>query len=79
MKKEKLLRILGDNLTRIRKEKGLTQEELADKIGVAKQNISRIERYGAMPTAYTLHKISKALDVPVDEFFNTIVVEKVDV
>lgn len=54
---------LGRNIQTIRKQKGYTQQELADQVGINFQNLSKIERGVNLPTFETLEKIMKALDV----------------
>lgn len=59
----------GKTLSRIRKEKGLTQEELAFKSDLEYSQISRIER-GIINTSISqVYKIAKALDIEVTELF----------
>lgn len=50
-----------DTIRRRRIELALTQEELAQKAGVAQPAISNIERYGRVPRLDTLYKIIRAL------------------
>ena len=52
-------------LKKIRKEKGLTLDELADMTGVSKSMIGEIERGGTNPTILTLWKIADGLKVPL--------------
>lgn len=54
---------LADNLKRIRKSKGLSQQDLADKLNTSKQVISRYERGERDPKTDMLFKLSDALDV----------------
>ena len=54
-------------LAEIRKEKGMTQVELADKVGVGKSAVCHWEKDGILPTATNLKAIAKALDCTVDE------------
>lgn len=61
---------LGSKIFTLRTKSGLTQEELAHRIGKDKQFINRYELEGANPTAYNLYKLSKALNVSVDELLN---------
>ena len=59
--------MLSDNLARIRKEKGLTQEALAVKLNVVRQTVSKWEKGVAVPDADTLCNIADALDVSAEE------------
>lgn len=56
-------RLVGDNCARIRKERGLTQEELAERSGLTQQYLSDLERGKRNPTIVTLYEISQALGV----------------
>lgn len=59
----------GKNLARLRKKKGLTQAELAEKIGVDKRTISKIEVGANYPTFTNLEKISQFFHAsPIDLF-----------
>lgn len=65
----KLLKDFGNHLRRLRKEKNLTQEKLAFKIGVEISQISRIER-GLLNTSISMaFEISKALDLDLKDLF----------
>ncbi len=55
-------------LKRIRKAKGLTQEQLAEKVGVSGQAVSKWE-INSFPDAQLLPEIAKALDVTIDELY----------
>lgn len=60
----------GNNLKHLRESKNLTQERLAELIGVEYQTISRIET-GLYFTSYdNLQKIAKVLDVNISDLFN---------
>ncbi len=69
MEKSEILKIIGQNIKRIRLEKGLTQVDLVGKIEaqIDTTNISRIEKGRTNATIHTLFRISKALDVPLSE------------
>ena len=54
---------IGENIKRIRKEKGLTQKQLGELCGLADSAIRRYENGGANPKRETLKKIAKALDI----------------
>jgi transcriptional regulator with XRE-family HTH domain len=52
-----------------RERVGLTQAELADRIGKALETVGSIERGKSAPSFETLNDLSEALGVPVREFF----------
>ncbi len=56
-------------LTRIREERGLSQQGLADASGVNKATINQIERGRRSPNVETLEKLAAALSVEVADFF----------
>ncbi len=57
--------MFGDNLKEIRKTKGYTQEELAIKLNVVRQTVSKWEKGLSVPDVETLSKIAEILDVDV--------------
>lgn len=59
--------MLNENLAKIRKEKGLTQESLAIKLNVVRQTVSKWENGTAVPDADTLCRIAEALEVEVSD------------
>lgn len=61
---------LGARIQEIRKSKNLTQEVLAEKIGIDKPNLSNIECGKRFMTADTLEKIAEALNVEEKELFD---------
>lgn len=60
----------GQRLYEIRNRKGLTQQELATKMGTSKRIISYLERQAKNPTVEMIRKISDALEVPQRVFFD---------
>lgn len=56
----------GENLKKIREEKNMTQQNLADKLYVTRQAISRWECGARYPDLITAKKLSHILDVSVD-------------
>ncbi len=52
-----------------RVEKGLTQEELAEKIGVTRQTIGLIEKEQYNPTITLCLNLSRVLDKTLDQLF----------
>lgn len=57
--------MLSENIKTIRKSKGLSQEELAVKLNVVRQTISKWEQGLSVPDADMLISISEALETPV--------------
>ena len=72
---------LGEKILELRKKKGLSQEELGDKINVTRQTISNWELNETSPNPEQLKKLSQELHVSIDELLDNdikdIVVEKV--
>lgn len=56
-------KLVGRNFARIRREKGLTQEEVEARSGFSQQYLSGLERGHRNPTVITLFELAKALDV----------------
>jgi len=57
---------LGDNLKRLRTDRGMTQGDLSNKSGVGLAQISKLERNKADPALSTLYKLMSALDCSAD-------------
>lgn len=55
---------ISAQISKERKKKGLSQQALAEAIGVAKSTIGRIEAGMTSPNTATLYKISSVLNVP---------------
>ncbi len=58
---------LSKNVANLRKEKGVTQEILAEFIGVTKASVSKWETGQSMPDVLILPKLASFFDVSVDE------------
>ncbi len=56
----------GANVRRIRKEKGLSMQNIADKLNCSMQAVSQYERGTRKITLETAKKLAAALDVPLD-------------
>ena len=69
---KEIFKIIGQNIRRIRLEKGFSQEELAFKIQSARNYIGCIERTEKFPSFLTLYKISKALECDITEIISNI-------
>ena len=57
---------LGERIASLRKKKRLSQRDLANKLFVTRQAVSRWEHDGGMPDAGTLKALSEILGVTVD-------------
>ena len=58
---------IANKLLRLRKEKGLSQEQLAQKLGISRQAISKWERAEASPDTDNLIELAKHYDISLDE------------
>ena len=58
---------IGKRIAHLRKEKGLTQEELAQHMGISPQAVSKWENDQTCPDISALPKLSRLFDVTVDE------------
>ncbi len=67
--------MLNENIKAIRKSKGLSQEELAVKLNVVRQTISKWEMGLSVPDSDMLISISEALEIPVSTLLGETVVE----
>ncbi len=57
------------NLKKYRQLKGLTQEELANIVGVRRETIMRLESAKYNPSLKLAIDISRAVDTPIEEIF----------
>lgn len=67
----KMIENFGGNVARLRKEMGLSQTELAEKIGVQKQTISNIERGIRYPTFESLEKFATVFHATPIQLFGS--------
>lgn len=65
MSKKKILISFGDRVREVRKEKGLSQEELSFKADLHRTYIGMIERAEKNITLTNIEKIAKALEVDI--------------
>ena len=68
--KKKLLRKVGKQIVKLRKEKKLSQTELGYLCDLDRQAMNRIEKGGTNPTTFTLAKICSALSISLKELFD---------
>ena len=60
---------IGGNIAKFRKEKGFTQDELGEKLGVTNQAVSKWETETSMPDVMLLPEIAKALGVSLEMLY----------
>lgn len=65
----KQLKALGNRIANVRRERGVTQEQLAEKTGFTSITIGYIEQGRRSPRIATVFKIAECLKVPVAELF----------
>ena len=61
--------MVGENLKKIRADKGLTQEEVALRSGLSQGYINQLESGKRMYTQKSLEQIAAALDISITDFF----------
>lgn len=63
------MRTIGERIAELRKQKGMTQEELASVIGVSAQSVSKWENNTTMPDILLLPVIADIYGVTIDELY----------
>lgn len=61
---------MGEIICALRKEKGMTQRDLAEKLNVSDKAVSKWERNVACPDINTIPKLAEVLGVSVEEIMN---------
>ena len=61
---------LGRNIFTKRKEKGLSQNQLAEKLDISREHLAKIETAKRCVSLGLLIDISEVLDIPVKDFFD---------
>jgi len=67
--KEKILVTFGERVRKLRKDKGLSQEQLAFKANLHRTYIGMIERAEKNITLLNIEKIANSLDVEISQLF----------
>ncbi len=57
--------MIGDKIRELRKKRGMTQEELAERVNVVRQTVSKWEKNLSVPDADILQRLCDVLDVDV--------------
>ncbi len=66
----KILEKLGQNLKKYRLKKGLTQEFLAEKVGIHPTYVGKLESGKNNPSIKMLYKITRTLEIKLPELFD---------
>lgn len=61
----KMIKMLGDNLKKLRQSRGLSQEEMAGKLNVVRQTVSKWEKGLSVPDSEMLMEIARQFEIPV--------------
>lgn len=64
------VQLVGRKIRRLRKERKLTQSELASRIGIQQSDLSRMEKGEYRVSLDTLFKILAEFDISIGEFFD---------
>ncbi len=72
-----LSRILGNRIRKLREERSISQQNLAEMCNIEKSNMARIEAGRTNPTLFSLYKICSALKITLAELvdFDTKLIE----
>ncbi len=68
--------MLSENIKNLRKEKGMSQEELAVKLNVVRQTVSKWEQNLSVPDSEMLIEIAEIFEVPVSRLLGETIKEK---
>jgi len=60
----------GKKLSELRKQKGLSQDELAIDLNISQSSVSNYESGATKPDTYILQKIAEYFNVPISYFFS---------
>ena len=69
MDEKELKKLLGENIRRIRKSRGLTQDIFSEKIGIEPSSLSNIENGKSLPSTQTIINIQQQFSVTPNEIF----------
>ena len=61
---------IGNKIKQLRYKAGLTQEQLASKLGISSQSVSKWETNTTMPDITLLPLLSKEFGITIDELFD---------
>lgn len=59
-----------NNIKKLRKNCGLTQETIAQQLGINQSTVSMWEKNRSMPRANTIYRLAEILKCSIDDIFN---------
>ena len=69
---------LGKKIRQLRFKAGLTQEQLADQLGISAQSVSKWENNVAMPDITSLPLLAEILGISIDDLFDLTVEQRLN-
>jgi len=69
LEKTKLVKSVGHAIARQRRLAEMTQSQVAERLGIEKETLSRIETGAISPTLTRLEQLSKIFECPIRQFF----------
>lgn len=60
----------SENIKSARKKKGISQQQLADELGVCRSSVAKYETGISMPHAKNINKLCRILNITYDELFD---------
>lgn len=70
--KTEVMTLLNENLKKLRKQKGYTQEEIASRLHVVRQTVSKWEKGVSVPDADTVSRLAEIYEVNVSDLLGTV-------
>ena len=70
--------MFSENLKTLRKQKGFTQEELAARLNIVRQTVSKWEKGLSVPDAELLTRLAEVLEVPVSTLLGSAIPDDKD-
>jgi len=66
---EPVLQKVGERIRALRRQHNMTQTQLAERVGIAKQNMNNLEQGRNLPSTAVLYRMARALGTRTDDFF----------
>ena len=64
---EELAQTIGRRIREAREDRGWTQQDLAERTGIRRPNVARLERGSGLPNLATLLKVATGLEIALDQ------------